>query len=319
MSTKWVPEKDFVSKRSTSKEIIEQLKYEAWNVYHRAQEYRTYIKEHPELSQAEVSILKKKISSYTSSYHSILDQLVACGAKTATKGTICIHRRNTSKFTQFNEFCAWQNSSSANISGKRNDDIAGTLFSDERDSAVFMEYDLPDVLVDDDVKLSQYRRFQRIMYTKMTHLQAVYVYYYFNKGLLMNEIAELFHINKSSVSRTIKRGLQNMKKFNEDARLAIKCDISPSVFDFVHFIYECKSMTRYQKLILLTRMSTAKPKMQTIANIFHVNKSTISRTLFRALDILMDLEVGDKVPAYRTVITIDRHTTQKSVEEELGL
>lgn len=319
MSAKWVPEKDFISKKSTSKEIIEQLKCEAWNVYHRAQEYRTYIKEHPELSQAEVSILKKKISSYTSSYHSILDQLVACGAKTPTKSTISIHKRYTSKFTAFNETCAWQFSSSANISGKRNDDIAGTLFSDERDSAVFMEYDLPDVLVDNDVKLSQYRRFQRIMYTKMTHLQATYVYYYFNKGLVMTEIADLFHINKSSVSRTIKRGLQNMEKFNADARLAIKCDISPSVFDFVHFIYECKCMTRYQKLILLIYMSTTRPSMQTIGSILHVNKSTISRTLSRGLDILIDLEVGDKIPAYRTVITIDRHTTQKSVEEELGL
>lgn len=62
------------------------------------------------------------------------------------------------------------------------------------------------------VRISDTVDFAERISSVMTHKQFLYVSAYYLEGKTLQEIADIFDVNKSTISRTIKRGLTNVRK-----------------------------------------------------------------------------------------------------------
>ena len=297
----------------TREEIILNVLEELDSTRDKIRKFTKYSKENI-LPEEERERIHQNIRYLQQAYRNLRDQLVVSGYMHQNTSTINLsYKFDTSR----NKWVRPQlpdvplsSAYSSNILGAAN--VLGTDFSSTKDAFIEKEDEAAR-------KFSLYKSWYQKLYTKITANQAYYIHMYYNKGRSMVKIASLVGVNKSTVSRTITRGLNQMRAFTRDMELALKCDKSETVFDIVRFLYESETLTKTQKLYALIRYSTEMPTVEYIATIFKINKSTVSRTIRRALDVLVELNEDRKTPLYRTVITLNRKVTPEDLIRELGL
>ena len=142
---------------------------------------------------------------------------------------------------------------------------------------------------------------------------------YYGEQMNMDDIGTNLGICKSTVCRTVARGLTNMGR-TLIARLYIpQCVTSDGRFDYIRFVRDTKIMTDRQLEILW--YSLAGESITEIAERLQVGKSTASRTLTRARNSLK--EVGVDVIQARNYPPITRKMlvdmSEVEIAENLGL
>lgn len=143
---------------------------------------------------------------------------------------------------------------------------------------------------------------------------------YYTSEDYMTELGERFGVNKSSVSRTITRGLQTVSRYVTAKLLIQKCVDREGYFDYLTFINSCQILTERQRemVFLLLAQDTSYSDM---ARYLRRNRSTVWRTADRAENNLRGLAVELNVGL--SAVKIRRRdweaVTEKELAQRLGL
>lgn len=153
-----------------------------------------------------------------------------------------------------------------------------------------------------------------------TDLQKTYINDYYYHGLTIDDIAEKLNINKSSVSRTIKRGMSNISK-HVIARLAIaNCIDDEGRFDYIKFVQSTSILTERQTETLYLCL-TDDASYAMVSSYINRQVSTVSRTIERAEVRLSKVRV-DFIPYYNvTSVKFSdwSHLSEEELAAQLGL
>lgn len=114
----------------------------------------------------------------------------------------------------------------------------------------------------------------------LTDSQRSYIDAYYNQGLSMERIAQEYGVNKSTVSRVIKRGMATLGRWVEAGRLTTACRDGKGNFNWQRFLENSPVLTPYQCRLML--LSSHYPNYQSLARSLGVHKSVVSHTLLRA-------------------------------------
>ena len=152
-----------------------------------------------------------------------------------------------------------------------------------------------------------------------TERQRAYIHAYYSQQLVQDEIAEEFGVNKSSVSRVIKRGLAHVAH-HVVARLFIARCVENGTFDYIKFVQSTKVLTERQTELLYLSM-TQDASYTMMAAYIGRNQSTVSRCMnkvehrLRTLRIDFLPEANPNKIRFRDWARID----EKTLAERLGL
>lgn len=153
----------------------------------------------------------------------------------------------------------------------------------------------------------------------LTGRQRLYIDAYYNRGLSMAAIGEANGVNKPTVSKVIRAGLNRMRTYVESRRLAQACDRGQAGFDWLSFLQQDRTLTPRQRELLLLALSR-QPRNQTgLADKLELHQSTVCRTLRRAGQTLHTLETPRKAPVIRPAIRDWEGADQASLAVELGM
>lgn len=153
-----------------------------------------------------------------------------------------------------------------------------------------------------------------------TDRQKTYIHAYYTQQKTMQEIADQYRVNKSSVSRVVKSGLAHVAH-HVVARLTIaRCLDDQGRFDYLKFVRSTQVLTERQtELIYLALTQDASYTM--MAAYLGRNKSSVSRSMGRAEERLRTLRV-DFIPEANVKAVKFKDwakISEKTLAERLGL
>ncbi len=151
-------------------------------------------------------------------------------------------------------------------------------------------------------------------------LQREYLHDYYEQGLTLEEIGQRHGTEKSTVSRTLKRGRGRIENYITAKLLLGKCVDRRGRFDYPLFLASARVLTERQRemvYLLLARDTSYRD----IARYVGRSPSTVTRSIDRAEEKLAALNVT--VDAGWSAITVERSDwskrSEKALAEELGL
>lgn len=153
-----------------------------------------------------------------------------------------------------------------------------------------------------------------------SELQGEYLHAYYEQRLTLEEIGERYGVDKSTVSRTLKRGRQRMEQYITAKLLLSRCVDGAGKFDYMKFLHSAAILTERQKemvYLILARDTSYRD----IAGYIERTPSTVSRTADRVEEKLGGLAV--KVDAGWSAVKVQRRDwlgrSEKELAEDLGL
>lgn len=116
---------------------------------------------------------------------------------------------------------------------------------------------------------------------RLTPKQALYLDAYYNQGLSLARIAEENRVLISTVSVTIRRGLQRMQAWIDAKRRIETCHTAPEVFELAEYISGVPGtvITPRQRELMLVVLSGSAGSQKDVAVKLEMDSSTVSRTL----------------------------------------
>ena len=117
---------------------------------------------------------------------------------------------------------------------------------------------------------------------RLTERQRIYLDAYYNQGLSLERIAQEHGVNKSTVSRCVRRGLDRMQAWVDSKRMIQECADGRGGFDWTKYLSKVPVLTDRQRQLMLLVLSKWPKTQEELADKLELEKSTVSRTLTRA-------------------------------------
>lgn len=117
---------------------------------------------------------------------------------------------------------------------------------------------------------------------RLTERQRVYLDAYYNQGLSMEKIGQEYGVDKSTVSRCVRRGLDRMQAWVDSKRLIAECADGHGGFDWVRYLSQVPALTDRQRQLMLLVLSKWPKTREELAGKLELDQSTVVRTLQRA-------------------------------------
>ena len=96
---------------------------------------------------------------------------------------------------------------------------------------------------------------------RLTERQRVYLDAYYNQGLSLERIAQEYGVNKSTVSRCVRRGMDRMQAWVDSKRLISDCADGRGGFDWTRYLSKVPVLTDRQRQLMLLVLSK-RPRTQ---------------------------------------------------------
>lgn len=117
---------------------------------------------------------------------------------------------------------------------------------------------------------------------RLTHRQRLYLDAYYNQGLSLERIAREYGVDKSTVSRCVRRGLDRMQAWVDSKRMIQECADGRGGFDWTKYLSKVPALTDRQRQLMLLVLSKWPKTQEELAEKLELETSTVSRTLTRA-------------------------------------
>lgn len=117
---------------------------------------------------------------------------------------------------------------------------------------------------------------------RLTERQRVYLDAYYNQGLSLERIAQEYGVNKSTVSRCVRRGMDRMQAWVDSKRLISDCTDGRGGFDWTRYLSKVPVLTDRQRQLMLLVLSKRPRTQEELAGKLDLDQSTVVRTLQRA-------------------------------------
>ena len=140
---------------------------------------------------------------------------------------------------------------------------------------------------------------------RLTERQRIYLDAYYNQGLSLERIAQEHGVNKSTVSRCVRRGLDRMQAWVDSKRLIADCADGRGGFDWTKYLSKVPVLTDRQRQLMLLVLSKLPKTQEELAEKLELESSTVSRTLSKAGKTIHQLQVSGK-PTGRPEIRWDK-------------
>lgn len=137
---------------------------------------------------------------------------------------------------------------------------------------------------------------------RLTKRQRLYIDAYYNQGLSLQMIAEMYNVDKSTVSKVIKNGLSRMQDWIEAKKLIESCITDKTSFDWAQYLSKVPVLTDRQRQLMLLVLSGFPRTQEEMAEKLDLKQTTISRTLANAKNTILDLKVRGGNPVSRPKI-----------------
>lgn len=140
---------------------------------------------------------------------------------------------------------------------------------------------------------------------RLSDRQRQYLDAYYNEGLSQLAIAQRYGVDKSSVSRVIRNGLNRMQVWVDSKKLIASCADGKGGFDWVRYLSQVPVLTDRQRQLMLLVLSKLPKTQEELAEKLELESSTVSRTLSKAGNTIHQLQVSGK-PTGRPEIRWDK-------------
>ena len=117
---------------------------------------------------------------------------------------------------------------------------------------------------------------------RLTDRQRLYLDAYYNQGLSLEYIAREHGVDKSTVSRVVRNGLDRMQAWVDSKRLIAGCADGHGGFDWTRYLSQVPALTDRQRQLMLLVLSKRPKTQEELADKLELKQSTVSRTLTRA-------------------------------------
>lgn len=157
---------------------------------------------------------------------------------------------------------------------------------------------------------------------RLTPKQAVYLDAYYNQGLSLARIAEEHGVLASTVSVSIRRGLQRMQAWIDAKRRIEMCHTEPEVFELAEYISGVPGtvITPRQRELMLVVLSGHARTQGDVAVKLELDASTVNRVLMRGGETLSGLGVPQTKSIGRRPDLGEWDTEDKySIPQKLGM
>lgn len=138
---------------------------------------------------------------------------------------------------------------------------------------------------------------------RLTERQRLYIDAYYNQGLSLIMIAELYGVDKSVVSRVIKNGLARMQNWVDAKKLGESCAKEAGIFDWNKYISENPVLTDRQRQLMLIALSRCPHTQTELAEKLDLKQSTVWHTMSIAKNTIDKLNVRGGRPSELPRIT----------------
>ena len=119
----------------------------------------------------------------------------------------------------------------------------------------------------------------------------MYIDAYYNQGLSMQRIAELYGVNKSTVSKVISAGMGKFQVWLEDKVLVSACILEDGEIKWDKLLREVVSLPEQQRKLLAMMRTGRFPTYQSLADWLALDKSSVTRTISRGVRNLVRLGI----------------------------
>lgn len=117
---------------------------------------------------------------------------------------------------------------------------------------------------------------------RLTDRQRLYLDAYYNQGLSLERIAQEYGVDKSTVSRCVRRGLDRMQAWVDSKRMIQECADGRGGFDWTKYLSQVPVLTDRQRQLMLLVLSKWPKTREELADKLELDQSTVVRTLQRA-------------------------------------
>lgn len=117
---------------------------------------------------------------------------------------------------------------------------------------------------------------------RLTERQRLYMDAYYNDGLSMERIAEMYNVTQSTVSRVIRNGLNRMQEWIDSKKMIASCSDGHGGFDWPKYLSQIPVLTDRQRQLMLLVLSKYPKNQHELATKLELEQSTVSRTLSKA-------------------------------------
>lgn len=131
---------------------------------------------------------------------------------------------------------------------------------------------------------------------RLTDRQRLYLNAYYNDGLSMEAIGQMYDVDTSTVARVIRNGLARMQEWVDAKKLIQSCAAPDGRFDWKRYLEQIQVLTIRQKQLLLLVLTKLPGSQQELAEKLEIETSTVSRTLARARRMVRRLDVRGGEP-----------------------
>lgn len=131
---------------------------------------------------------------------------------------------------------------------------------------------------------------------RLTDRQRLYLNAYYNDGLSLEAIGQLYDVDTSTVARVIRNGLARMQEWVDAKKLIQSCAAPDGRFDWKRYLEQIQVLTIRQKQLLLLVLTKLPRTQQELAEKLEIETSTVSRTLARARRMVRRLDVRGGEP-----------------------
>lgn len=131
---------------------------------------------------------------------------------------------------------------------------------------------------------------------RLTERQRLYLDAYYNDGLSMEAIGEMYGVDRSTVARVIKNGMGRMREWVEAKQLIRSCAAPSGRFDWKRYLEQVQVLTIRQKQLLLLVLTRLPRSQRELAEKLELQNCTVSRTLARAGRTVRKLDVRGGEP-----------------------
>lgn len=145
---------------------------------------------------------------------------------------------------------------------------------------------------------------------RLTDQQRLYLNAYYNEGLSTAAIGNMYGVSRSTVAKTINRGLVRMREWVDAKKLIQSCRASSGRFDWKRYLEQVQVLSLRQRQLLLLLLTKLPKTQRELAEKLEIKNCTVSHTLARAGRTvrMLDVRGGEptSVPQIRNWETADK-------------
>lgn len=155
---------------------------------------------------------------------------------------------------------------------------------------------------------------------RLTDRQALYVDAYYNGGRSLEDIGAEYGVDKTTVSRVIRNGLERMRAWVESKRLIRACSDGAGGFDWVRYLAQVPVLTDRQRQLMLLVLSRMPRTQGELADKLELSQTTVCRTIQKGGQTLRRLSIPAGYDAGEPPVIRDwEHADQISLAAQTGM